>query len=70
MSLNNTRAGVSGGEVSRRDECYCDVPKVKGIVFVSKYMIKKYGVIDGLIRTMKRKTSIKSKNYDTHSSTN
>jgi len=33
----------------------CDYPKIKAIVFVSRYMIKKHGEVEALTRTLKRK---------------
>lgn len=32
----------------------CDYPKVTGFFIVSKYMIKKYGVIEALKRTLRK----------------
>lgn len=32
----------------------CDYPKVKGVYYVSKYMLKKYGIVEALRRHLKR----------------
>jgi hypothetical protein len=42
----------------KKKEC-SGMGKIKGIIFISKYMIKRWGVTEALNRTIKRKQSKK-----------